>query len=91
MRLAPRSYLVLISIPTMLLVSACAGVIRPNDQAVTQAAMADAQRATEMARQADQLALAAHMQALADLQRAANAAAMAAAQASVQVLTPPPR
>jgi hypothetical protein len=91
MRFAPRHCLVVILISSALLVSACAGVIRPNDQDMTQTAMADGQRAAEMARQADQLALAANMQALADLQRAAAAAAMAATQASIQVLTPPPR
>jgi len=91
MRFASRHYLLVILISSAVLISACAGVIRPNDQDMTQAAMADGQRAAEMARQADQLALAAHMQAVADLQRAAAAAAMAATQASIQVLTPPPR
>ena len=91
MRFTPRNYLAVILIPLALLASACAGVIRPNDQDLSQTAMADGLRAAEMARQADQLALAAHMQAVADLQRAAAAAAMAATQASLQVLAPPPR
>jgi hypothetical protein len=66
MRFASRHYLIIILISSALLVSACAGVIRPNDQAMTQAAMAEGQRA-------------------------AAAAAMAATQASIQALTPPPR
>jgi hypothetical protein len=73
-------------------VSACAGVIRPNDDPVLQGAL-DAQRATQAAVDAAQSALAAHLQAQQAMDAARElslqAAAQMAAQASIPVIPPP--